>query len=947
MLGPVSVLRDGTAAVPRSRHQATLLAGLLLADGAPVSGEVLAGWLWGDDRPAEEKAALQVAVSRLRKWLGDRGEIRLSAAGYSLDVTGARVDLREFRRCVTQARHAKEGGLYRQALACWRGRLLADISGELRESAQAVAIGREYRQAVREFAELAPAEATPMLEAIAAEDPYAEDVHASLARAYAATGGQAEAIAVLDRIRKRLADELGVDPGEALATAQLEILRGEVVAPPERAHTWWGIRPRPIPLLGREKPNLADYLAAERLVTITGPTGVGKTALAWQAESTGNGAVVELGGATDRVTALAELGTVFAVGTDDSDGVLPEVAKTIGQAPTLLILDGCERVLPVAAEITHHLLRACAGLRVLATSQQALGLDGEQVLILDPLPVPTRFDEGNPSIALFLRRVRATSPELALTAGEREAIASICARLDGLPLAVELAAGWVRSLGVEELARRLTTLLAKANTLNAAISWSFDALPQPGPLTRLAIFDGPFTLADAERVCGLDADDLADLVARSLVHPLATTPLRYRVLAPVREHARKALSDSGELVTVLERHLDRWREVFAGIDSLESTWDRGEAMAALVVDAPRLHSALAMADEHGLAVRAAGIVALCAEFWWSHAALLPASRPFFDAAWRVLDECSAETAALLRFHRAWLTRLDGDYAGALAEMQAVKPSLRPREYLTAQSFALTTRRYMLRPDVLDDCEAVVAEVSRLDAEGGGETSTALTAAGWVFATWGRWTEARTLCQRYELRNGRLHKPTSMPQLVLRAEIALGRGDATAAARWLALVKGRLDPASDPVEQEPAHAVLAKALLIEGRAAEAVEFLSESVAALTAAYPRTQRRSAQLTILLAEAHRALGHLDDARAALTVALSTVADYQSAFSGVLVAANLAAADGDLDLGARWTAKRLALGLPDPTGFAPLSVEVPEAEPGDLDELIESAYLASAMLI
>lgn len=996
LLGSVAAVANGVESTPRSRHQVVLLAALLFAEGAPVSIEHLAGCVWADDPPADERAALQVAVSRLRRWLGEIGakaEVRHTAAGYALDLHGAWLDLREFRRQVAEARRrslpADRCRAFRSAMALWRGPVPAEVTGRLRESAPVLALVSEHRRAACEYADASvsagePGAAVALLEALAGEDRYAEDVHAALALALAAAGRRADAIAVVDRIRHRLADELGVDPGPELADAHVRVLRGEVVAPPPPRTVAWGLRPEPVDLLGRdpELRLLAESLSISRLVTVTGPAGCGKTALVRTAANADHRAVavVDLGSVTGRVSALAALGAVFQIGTDDSDGVLAEISAAIGAAPALLVLDGCERVRASAAEIARHLLARCPGLHVLATSQQALEVDGEQLVPLAPLPVPVEFDEDNPAIALFLRRARADAPDLALDEQSTVAITAICARLDGLPLALELAAGWVRSLGVVELTRRLSRgigLLSRVHrgagaTLTAAIGWSFDSLPQPERtvLIRFAIFEEPFSLTDAEQVCGFEplredevAVHLAGLVARSLVQRVSTTPLRYALLAAVQEHAGTALHDSGEFDAVLRRHLAHWRSVFRAADAITDHWDRERVLAGLAADAPRLHHALVLATESGLAVEAAEITSLAGDFWWSHGAYLPLARQFLDHALSVVDRCDPETAALVRYYQAWWTRLAGDCAGSIVEMESVLDPLRrsrPREYLTARIFGLTTRRYMVCPEALDLAADVVGAVTESGVADAGEIAAALTAAGWVQATWGRWDAALALCRRYELHNRRREQRASMPQLVLRAEIAMATADAEGAARWLAEVSNRLDPVRDPDEQEPARAALAKGMLLAGRVTEAVEFLTDGVATMTAAYPQTLRRSAQLSILLAEAHRKAGAVDDCRAALTGALATLtglSDYQIALPAVLVAATLAEATGDAvtaeRIGGRWNDLRDRLGLPVPTGFAlPPGVEsgAPDAPvgwpTGELDGLIEDAYLSTAML-
>jgi len=647
VLGPVEVRPPGAAPAQLAPSVRALLARLALAPGRVVSVDALTDALWGEDLPGDAANALQLRVSKLRRALvaaGVPGDVLVTQApGYRLAVEPDAVDAVRFERLLARTRSlaadpAAALAALDEALALWRGPALADVGDAEWAAAEALRLDELRLGAREDRLELLldagrHAEATGELERLAALHPLRERLHGMLVLALYRAGRQADALAAYHRLRERLADELGIDPSpevQALATA---VLRQQVPGPrtPVAAPT-----PPPPPAAppaapalparlsavlgrGRDVATALQQLRAGRLVTLTGPGGVGKTTLALEVARAAvphvDGevrlvrlAAVEPGGDVAEVMAR-QLG-VQAVG--GGAAALAAVTGFVGERPLLLVVDNCEQVVDAAAVVVEQLLAACPGVRVLATSREALAVPGEVQVAVHPLDLPPGDDEidASPAVQLFVERARAVRPSFALTAANAPLVASICRRLDGVPLALELAAARVKALPLEDIAARLDdrfalltagprTAEARHRTLRAALDWSHDLLTdaERTVLRRLSVFRGGWTVGAAEDVCAGDGIERAEvldlllrLVDRSLVVSAADSG-RFRLLVTIRDYAAERLREAGEADAVRERHLwhftahaqqngavtcwggDGWHRMLAEHDNLRAALD--------------------------------------------------------------------------------------------------------------------------------------------------------------------------------------------------------------------------------------------------------------------------------------------------------------------------------------------------------------------------------------
>ncbi|MGW0185974.1 AfsR/SARP family transcriptional regulator [Streptomyces sp. NPDC003362] len=546
VLGPLAVwTEDGLPVhVPEAKVRA-LLAHLLLAEGRPVPADRLIEGLWGDRLPRNPAAALQTRVSQLRRALeagepGGRNLVVRQPPGYLLAVSPDSVDAGTFRALAARAREA--GGprdrtaLLADALGLWRGPAYADVSDEDFARTAIVRLEDERVTALEAHAQarLDLGEHDTLageLSALLAHHPLCERLHAAHLRALYLAGRQSEALAAYERLRARLAGELGVDPGPEVRAQYEAILRQHDSAPGTVAPPAAPLPAVVAPLVGRADAvaGVRSLLASARLVTLTGPGGVGKTSLALE--------VVRAFGAED-------VGYVDLAGPDPSSATPESVSALIARAraarPALLLLDTCEHVVEAVAEVTEGLLRAEPGLRVLATGREPLGVPGERVWTVPPLstPPPRTPLAELPSYDAVKLFTDLAPTGFRLGPGNASAVAAICRRLDGLPLALELAAARLRALGAAELAARLDADLfavltatvrragpARQRTLRATLEWSWALLspPERAVLRLLGGGDDGHALADVEKTAAeeglLDSvlDALSRLVDRSLV----------------------------------------------------------------------------------------------------------------------------------------------------------------------------------------------------------------------------------------------------------------------------------------------------------------------------------------------------------------------------------------------------------------------------------------------
>ncbi|GAA2261175.1 BTAD domain-containing putative transcriptional regulator [Glycomyces scopariae] len=650
LLGPLRITGDDGAEVPvPAGRQRALLARLALDPGRHVTADALIDALWPDEAPANAAGALHTQLSRLRRVLGDR--VVHGPGGYRLTRVGT--DVEEFERIAAQAESASREDspaavrdLAERALALWRGPALADLEGRGPAGAAAVrlTVRREAVAALHIEARLRLDGADAVLADLAARhaaDPLDEPDAARYMRALAASGRRADALAVYEQVRAKLADDLGVDPSPVLGEAHLDVLRGiEPVVPETRPN---GL-PQPLTAcIGREDElaELPALLDRHRLVTLTGPGGTGKTRLAVEAAHRLAAAgrtvrMVELAPVTDAgklpevlLDALGHSESVIARRGDEPE---TRLAEALWGRDLVLVADNCEHVVESAAALLAHLLARVPTLRVIATSREALGIRGETVVGVGPLPLPGRDDpldavRAHAAIRLFEERARQSDPAFTVDAANAAAVVDLCTALDGLPLAIELAAARLRALTVEDLAARIGDrfgLLARGprtaeprqRTLRAVVDWSWDLLDprERDVLARMSVFNGSADLDAACAVCSADADDIAGLVEKSLVQRLPGG--RYRLLETVREYAAARLSEAGETADRYERHAAHYAGLALAAEPHLMRAEQVEWLDRLAADHGNFTAAVRRMIAAGNAAAAHRAVMPLSWYWW-------------------------------------------------------------------------------------------------------------------------------------------------------------------------------------------------------------------------------------------------------------------------------------------------------------------------------------------
>jgi predicted ATPase/DNA-binding SARP family transcriptional activator len=589
LLGAVEADRDGVRLPVGGPRQQSLLSLLLLEADRPVRVDRLIDELWAGAPPDGADVTLRSYVSRLRAALGEDAAITASPAGYAIAVGVESIDARRFGRLIREADdvlarrnpiRARE--LLAEALGLWRGVPFGELAtyGSLRVEAERLGELRLHALELRIEADLelggGPA-LVDELEALINEHPYRERLWGHLMLALYRSGRQADALDAYRRARARLDEELGLQPGEELERLQLAILRHEVSAPvpPELRHNL------PAPLsdfVGRsgEVTAVGRFLDTHRLVTLTGVGGVGKTRLALEAARQRvtrypDGVwFVDLASIDDPTFMPGLVAAALDIREHAEPNSVRRLAGHLRDRDLLILLDNCEHLQDGVAAFAVALLETAPALRILATSRARLGIAGEVDYPVSPLGVPADPGEvaaarGSEAVALFLNRAIMARPALALDDANVLAAARICHALDGLPLAMELAAARAMSLSLEDIAsrihdrfrflvswRRLST--ARHRTLRAAMDWSYDLLsPEERNLfARLAVFADGLTLDGAANVCaGGDEpqalDRLEALVDASLVLAHEESGrMRYLLLETVRQYAAERLEATGD-----------------------------------------------------------------------------------------------------------------------------------------------------------------------------------------------------------------------------------------------------------------------------------------------------------------------------------------------------------------------------------------------------------------
>jgi predicted ATPase/DNA-binding SARP family transcriptional activator len=642
-LGPLEVVVDGQAVHPGGPKQRALLCHLMLHAGEPISVAALVEAVWGDDAPDGAIRSLRTYASNLRRLLGSAADLKGEQGTYRLDLLSVETDIDEFRSATKEAAGLRDphdrSKMFGAALDLWRGAFLADLDHPWLQE-ESARLEWERRRAVIGWAEATiaagrPAEVISVVERSVTDAPLDEQLGGLLMRALYGSGRQADALAVYRRLRDRLAREIGVEPGPELRTLEEQILLHD--APMGGVEPDW----LPVPgadLVGRnvEIADLLGRIEQVRLLTLTGPGGVGKTRLAMELGRR----IVERG---DQSVFFADLSSVFDESAVDavvaaSAGIQPHsdsgwrasLVEYLRPRKGLFIVDNCEHLSYSVARLLASVVRSCPEITVIATSRAPLHVDGEHEWRTPSLQFPDRPDASVdllsqwPAVELLMRRAPSS---FQITDANRRDVVELCQHLDGLPLALELAAARLGSMTPGEITATLGSGLRKSRagmsddarhgTLEATIGWSYQLLDEEPRwlLDRLGVMSGRFLFDDVLEVCVTEPVSpetvrgwLSSLVDQSLVMAETSgTRTRYRLLETIRRFARDRLGEDEPAVR--RRHARH----FATVAEVEAARllnpEERDAVAALSLAYDNLRSAVGWAMEIGDVDTAARIVA--------------------------------------------------------------------------------------------------------------------------------------------------------------------------------------------------------------------------------------------------------------------------------------------------------------------------------------------------
>ncbi len=670
VLGPTQITESGELVDPGSPKQRALLALLLLNVNEVLSTDRILDQLWAGKEPDRARRSLRVHVSNLRRVVepesgrGSSPRVLISREnGYALMVNPERIDTIRFESLVGKAHQLlasdprTAGAILREALGLWRGRPYEDVAyeefsqGEIRRLEELrmsaledrlhtdLALGR-HREVIGE------------IEAAVADHRLRESLWSLLMLALYRSGRQADALRAYQKARTLLGEELGIEPSPELRALEERILLQdpELATPPAPSRPRTNL-PRPLStFVGRDGDveALMARLAQSRLATITGPPGIGKTRLAIQvgsalADAYADGVfLADLAPLQDGSLLATEILGVLGLDAPFHQTPLEALCDQLAGRSLLLVLDNCEHLREESARVAVAVLRAAPQVRVLATSRAQLGVAGEVVSPLGPLTLPTgetvlQVSESEAG-RLFIERASAILPTFEATEESAPVIADICRRLDGLPLAIELAASRIRSLDVLEIGRRLDdrfrlltvgdpTALPRQQTLLATVRWSYDLLVREQQVLyrRLAAFAGGFTLKAAGAVGSAAlipeeeaVDDLDDLVAQSLVVvEQSPSGARYRMLETIRAHALELAREAGEAESARAVLLQWALELAQEAQRQMATPEELASMRKLVTEFDNVRAALRWALEHDPVTGLRVLVSLVRFFWLS------------------------------------------------------------------------------------------------------------------------------------------------------------------------------------------------------------------------------------------------------------------------------------------------------------------------------------------
>ena len=709
LLGGISAASDDGRALDLGPAKCqAVLAALAVSAGSSVPVSRLVEMVWGADPPRTAEKTLQSYVTRLRKSLGSDAIVRTGAA-YLLDVEGGSVDVVRFQRHL-------DAGDTAAALAEWTGHPLAGLDAEgLAPTADRLveqwlgATEADLEQRI----DIDAAGAVGALTELTARHPFREGLWALLMRALYRAGRQADALGAYRRARQHLVDELGVEPGPRLRELESMVLAHDerlgTAASPARPAPPRGaggdapapaapvlddllaeqnaarIGPEPPPpitgderrgnlphrlgrLIGRDEDLglVAQALTIAPVVTLVGPGGIGKTRLALAAaraaepDLAGGAWLVELAGITDPADVPRAVADALDVRESPERTLAGSIVAALRSRHAIVVLDNCEHVVEGAADLARAIAEGCPDARILATSREGLGLPGERLIAIGPL------DPDGAAAELFDERAAAADRSFDAVAG-RDAVREICRRLDGVPLAIELAAARARSLSVAGLLERLDDRLRlltggrrtdaeRHRTLRATIQWSYDLLPPPERdlFAQLSVFAGRFDLAAAEAVTAVDDAGAVDellgaLVDRSMVIVGdGRFGRRFRLLETMRQFGAERLAEAGAAEAAADRHARWCLDEVARVGGLLAGLGEIEGVARLDALWPDLRAALERACARGDAALARALVGPVAP-----EVLLRGRSEIGDWAERILEITAPGDVEMIAFALAW------------------------------------------------------------------------------------------------------------------------------------------------------------------------------------------------------------------------------------------------------------------------------------------------------